>query len=223
MIKAIIYKEWLKTRLVFFITLAVAIVYALYVIMSLSRIETLRGVDHIWLLMLMRDQTFIDVFEYLPLMIGIAIAVAQMMPEMAQQRLKLTLHLPYSYSKTIVVMLLTGIVELLIIFVLQLGIVVIYDLSIIVPELVTRVIMTSLPWYLCGLHMYLFASAICLEGTWKHRIYLSLIAVGCLVIYFMQPTPEAYNRFLPIIVVFIIFSVLLPLRSIFRFKEGCQD
>ena len=95
--------------------------------------------------------------------------------------------------------------------------------SILAPELVARILLTSLPWYLCGITGYLFAAWICLEPTWRRRIIDLLIAVGVVRIFFLSSVPEAYNCFLPWLVVYTAAAMLLPQLSVSRFKEGCQD
>ena len=112
MTKAIFLKEWLKTRRVFWVSLLVAVLFAVYAIMCIRRVSTSHGVEHVWLIMLMKDQTFIDAIKYVPALIGIALGVAQMAPEMQQKRLKLTLHLPYPQNRLIATMIGTGLGQL---------------------------------------------------------------------------------------------------------------
>lgn len=221
--KALIYKEWLKTRRVFWIALLFAVALAAYALLMMNRLIELKGVDHLWLIMLLKDNTFIDIIKYSPAVIGIALGAAQMVPEMTQKRLKLTLHLPYPQRKLVGLMLLSGLVELIVIYIIQLAILVIYDFTILPHELVWRVALTALPWYFAGFTAYLFVTAISLEGTWRMRVVLALLAVASLMIFFLQPAPEAYNGMAAIIVIFIVLLTLLSFGSVIRFKEGRQD
>lgn len=222
MIKALLFKEWLKTRQVFFISLVVTAAVAAYVILMMARLIQLKGVDHLWLIMILKDNSFVDTLKYIPTLVGIAVAVAQMVPEMAQKRLKLTLHLPYPQFTMVGIMLATGMVELLVIYLLQLAAIGIYDSTILPSELTWRVLLTMIPWCLAGFSAYIFTASICLEGTWKRRIILALLGIAVLFTYFAQPALEAYNSILLLIVVFICLSVILPFGSIIRFKEGRQ-
>ena len=221
--KALIFKEWIKTRMVFFISLALAVCVSLYAVLMMNRLIELKGVDHLWLIMLLKDNTFIDIIKYIPLVVGLALGVAQMAPEMAQKRLKLTLHLPYPQRKLIGLMLLTGMVELLIIYAVQAMIIGIYDSTILPSELVRRVLLTTLPWYFAGFTAYLFATSICLEGTWSRRVILALLGIAVLMIFFLQPVPEAYNGVILIFLVATLLLAILSFGSIIRFKEGRQD
>lgn len=221
--KALILKEWIKTRLVFFISLTIALALAAYAILMMNRLIELKGVQHLWIIMLQKDNTFVDIIKYIPLAIGIALGIAQMAPEMAQKRLKLTLHLPYPQGRLIALMLATGMVELFIIFLIQAAVIAVYDFTIMPSEMVWRVMLTTMPWYFAGFTAYLFATSICLEGTWIRRIILGLIGIATLMIFFLQPVPEAYNGIVFIMIVAILLFTILSFGSVIRFKEGRQD
>lgn len=221
--RAIIFKEWVKTRMVFFISLGLAVCIAFYTVAMMNRLIELKGIEHLWLIMLLKDNTFIDMIKYVPLLVGLAIGVAQMAPEMTQKRLKLTLHLPYPQRRLVGLMLLAGLVELLVIYLLQAMIIMVYDFRILPVELVGRVMLTTLPWYFAGFTAYLFVTAVCLEGTWRRRIILSLLGIAVLMMYFLQPALEAYNGMILLIVITVVLLAVLSFGSIIRFKEGRQD
>jgi len=78
-------------------------------------------------------------------------------------------------------------------------------------------------WYLAGISGYLLVAWICLEPAWKRRILNLIIAVLLLRIFFLSPTPEAYNKFLPYLVVYTLLTASFSWLSIVRFKAGKQD
>lgn len=213
-------KEWLKTRRVFVMSMLTAAAVAVYAVLSMKRLIELKGVDHLWLIMLLKDNMFIDIIKYVPLAVGIATGVAQMVPEVTQKRLKLTLHLPYPQGRLVLLMLLAGMAELIIIYVVQAAIIAVYDFTILPAELVSRVMLTTVPWYIAGFNAYLFVAAICLEGTWGRRMIIALLGVAVLMIYFLQPVPEAYNGLIPGMIIFTAALTLLSFGSVIRFKEG---
>lgn len=222
MVKALFFKEWIKTRGVFFISLVVLAAVSAYAVLMMSRLIQLKGVDHLWLIMILRDNSFVDPLKYLPAIAGIALAAAQMAPEMSQKRLKLTLHLPYPQNTLVAIMLAMGLIELFVIYALQFAIIGIYDSTILPSELVGRVLLTMVPWSLAGFTAYLFTCSVCLEGTWKRRVILSLLGLAVMFIYYLQPALEAYNGMLLLIIIFICVSTILSFGSIIRFKEGRQ-
>ena len=167
----------------------------IYALLQLQRVIGFKGVEHLWEILLSRETVFIELLTYVPLAIGVLLALVQFVPEIQQKRLKLTLHLPYPQRSMIGLMLAAGLVQLGIIFVLNYLTLWAYLQSILAPELVARILLTSLPWYLCGITGYLFAAWICLEPTWRRRIIDLLIAVGVVRIFFLSSVPEAYNCF----------------------------
>lgn len=221
--KAIFYKEWLKTRRIFWAVAAVGILLALYAIMGVRRIEVTKGVEHVWMVMLLKDQCFVDILKYFPLVAGIVIAISQMFPEMYQKRLKLTLHLPYPQNRLVALMLAVGAAELLSVFVVQaIGIWLFYN-DIVAAEMAWVVILTMLPWFIAGFSAYIFVSAICLEGTWRMRVLLGLVALAAVSLSFRQTSPGAYGKFLLPLAIMTIAAITLVYRSVIRFKEGRQD
>ena len=221
--KAIFLKEWLKTRRVFIIALLLALLFAVYAIMGIRRVVTSHGVDHVWLIMLMKDQTFIDAIKYLPLLIGVAIGAAQMSPETSLKRLKLTLHLPFPQNRMIGLMTGFGLSECLVIFLLQAAVIAGYYSTIVTSEMTAHVMLTALPWYIAGLDAYLFTAAVCLEGRWIRRILLALVGLGVVTVFYMQPAPQAYNGIILGALLFTIIIVTLSIYSVNRFKEGLID
>ncbi len=223
MTKAIFFKELLKTRRIFWVSVVLAILFAIYAIMCIRRVSTSHGVEHIWLIMLMKDQTFIDSIKYLPVLIGLALGISQMAPEMQQKRLKLTLHLPYPMNKLVLTMLSAGLLQLFIIFLLQAVIIGGYYLTVITPAMTWAVMLTAFPWYIAGFNAYLFTAATCLEGTWRRRIIIGLLGVAAVIIYYLQPVPQAYNGMLLGAIIFTMLLSALSLLSVNRFKEGHID
>lgn len=90
MTKAVFFKEWLKVRICYLCAVAVVLAFTIYALMRISRIITLKGVGHVWELMIGRDMIFMDIMQYVFPVAGIALAAAQFAPEMLQKRMKLT-------------------------------------------------------------------------------------------------------------------------------------
>ena len=217
------YKEWIKTRYFFIIAFVVTLCFCIYCMLSISRVIELKGAVHIWEVVLQRDAIFIQQLRFIPLIVGVLAGIIQFFPEMQQKRIKLTLHLPCSYYRSIGTMLLFGLGVLLLIFAsnfLLLGVFLSKHFAI---ELVKHILLTACTWYLAGILAYLFSAWICIEPTWKRRIVNILIALAVLRIFFISETPEAYNRILPILLIYTLMAFTLPFYSVIRFKAGKQD
>ncbi len=223
MIRSIIYKEWYKTRKTFIVTLVVAILFAVYAVLRIHRLIALKGMEHLWLISLLKDNSFADIIRLIPLLAGIAIGVAQMAPEMSYKRLKLTLHLPVEQTRTIMLMLCVGMAEILVITGVQAAIVGVCDSLVMPAELTARIMLSMLPWFIAGFAAYLFACAVCLEATWRRRVIIALVATAMLLMFFLDPALESYNSFIPVMIIFTALLAILSAGSVIRFKEGLDD
>lgn len=223
MIKAIINKEWYKTRKMFAISLIISLLAAIYAVLRIQRLIAMKGMDHLWMIALLKDNSFADIIRLVPLLAGIAISVAQMVPEMSQKRLKLTLHLPVDQTRLLMLMLGTGIAEILVITGVAVAVIGFYDSMVMPARLTVRIMLSVLPWVVAGFASYLLTCAICLEGSWRHRIILALAGAAFLLTMFLEPALEAYNSFLPMLIIVTVLLALLSAGSVIRFKEGLYN
>lgn len=144
-------------------------------------------------------------------------------PEMQRKCLKLTLYLPYPELKMTGNMLFSGLLLLLVCFASNFLLMEVYLNGILAHELKNHILLTALTWYLAGISGYLLIAWICLEPAWKRRILNLVIAVLLLRIFFLSPTPEAYNKFLPYLLIYTLLTASFSWLSIVRFKAGKQD
>lgn len=223
MYKALINKEILKTRRAFWCCLALSAFFTGYAILGINRVIATHGVEHVWLIMLMKDQIFIDAVKYVPLLCGLLIGLAQMMPEMQSNRLKLTLHLPVGAPQLLFTMLGAGFGELTAIYLLQAAAIALYFFRIVTPEMTGFVLGSTIPWFLAGYTAYFFTCAIALEGKWRRRILLALLGFGMITIFFLQAAAGAYESMWVTAVVCTLLTAFLSYYSIIRFKQGLID
>lgn len=214
------YKEWIKTRWFYAVAALVALALCAYALLNVQRLVALKGAAHLWEVVLTRDAVFIQVVRFVPLIVGLCAAAVQFLPEMQQKRLKLTLHLPQHYLRSVAEMLAFGVLALSVVFVCCFVLLRVGLARWFAPEMVAHVMLTSLPWFLAGWAAYAFGAWVCLEPTWRVRLVDGLVAVACLRLFFLSDTPEAYNAFVPWLAVFVLFSLLLPILSVKRFKDG---
>lgn len=220
---AIFFKEWIKTRWYLLLAYLGSLGFVGFCILRILRVVNLKGASHLWEVMLTRDAIFIDLLEYIPVIIGILLAVVQFAPEMYHKCLKLTLHLPYSHLKMTNYMLGYGLLSLSICFVLNLLLLFIGLHNILAVELYSRILLSALPWYLAGLCGYLLLSWVCLEPTWKMRILNLMVSIMILRVFFLSEEPEAYKEFLLPLAIYTLLTLSFSWNSILRFKCGKQD
>lgn len=223
MIKAIFYKEWIKMRWFCLVAALFLAGFTAYALLRVQRVITFKGAAHIWEVMLEKEVVFIDILQYLPVLLGVLLALVQFIPEMTHKRLKLTLHLPFPQRKMILLMMGVGLAALAVLSAVQAFVLWCYFRTLLAPELVSRILLTSLPWYLAGLALYPLAAWVCLEPTWRRRVADILVAVGVCRLFFLSETPQAYDGMLPWLLALLLCVLFFPLLSVYRFKQGCQD
>lgn len=223
MIKAIFYKEWIKMRWFCLVAALFLAGFTAYALLRVQRVITFKGAAHIWEVMLEKEVVFIDILQYLPVLLGVLLALVQFIPEMTHKHLKLTLHLPFPQRKMILLMMGVGLAALAVLSAVQAFVLWCYFHTLLAPELVSRILLTSLPWYLAGLALYPLAAWVCLEPTWRRRVADILVAVGVCRLFFLSETPQAYDGMLPWLLALLLCVLFFPLLSVYRFKQGCQD
>jgi len=221
--KAILYKEFLKSRWALLGIVVVFACYMGYMFLNVSKSAQINGLASIWTYIITKDSAIFEDFRFFPLVAGIVLAAVQFIPETSHKRLKLTLHLPYPQGRMVALMYGFGIVCLVAIFALAALSFGLFMKGLVARELVWKIVLTTITWFLCGIAGYIWASAICLEPTWKMRILLAILLAGVVGVCFLSPVAESYNRFLPILAVFILMGQSLVFHSVARFKEGLQD
>lgn len=147
MIQAIFYKEWIKTRWYWLLATLFMIGITGYSMLRIGRTIAIQGIDHLWVVMVQKDAIFIDLLQFVPLLIGILLAAVQFFPEMQRKCLKLTLHLPYSQKKMVMSMLAYGVLALVTCFAMSFIMMGVYLPQHFTSELVQRVLLSAAPWF----------------------------------------------------------------------------
>lgn len=221
--KAIVYKEWIKTRRYLFAALLLTAGFAGYGLLRLYRAVELMGAGHIWEVMVTRNAVFIDPIRFVPLLAGLLLAVVQVVPEMQRKCLKLTLHLPVPALATLGAMLAFGLAALSVLFGIGVAIVGLGPLPVIARELAGNILCTALPWFLAGMAAYLLGAWVILEPTWRLRAVNILMSLLILRLFFLGEVPHAYDGFLPLLALLTACTASLSWISVVRFMAGRQD
>ncbi|WP_421919425.1 hypothetical protein [Marinifilum sp.] len=223
MTKALLFKEWKKTKWFAIGAFAVGLALLSYIFLKLGRSFRLVGLEHLWDVIVNRDQFLFRDIKYFPLATGFCLALAQFVPEMIQKRIKLSLHLPLSNKKIVFSMLGFGLLSLTIIFVLHLAVILLFSVLYFPNEIIESMMYTLLPWYVAGIAAYAFMSWICLEPTWKRRIFNALLMFASLQLCFLSNFPGAYSLLVLALVLIPLYVLPFGYFSVQRFKVGIQD
>lgn len=220
MLKAIIYKEWLKLRLFWCLALVVHAGLIAYLLLSLRSTLLASGVIETWATMIGRDVLMVNQLMYVPLVTGVCLALCQWLPEMQIKRIRLTLHLPIDYTLSIGMMLLCSLVGLALLFAFDAAMLAGVEHLWLPRELVWRTFLTCLPWYIGGLLGYSVVSWCVLEPQWSIRCVDILVGAPLIALCFLSAQPACYSTMWPWLLLALIATTALPFYSIYRFKLG---
>lgn len=220
-LKSILYKEWIKSRIPTINILIITLLMTLYNVTIFSKVVKSQGVSHLWGVMIERDVVFVEKLQWIPLVLGITIALAQFIPEMLQKRLKLTLHLPMRDKASTSYMLLYGFFVITGYLILSNAITLGYFSLYLPKELLYRTFITMVPWQLAAYAAYFLLAWVSLEENIPLKIISLLITMGTLRLFFLSNGPDGYPWYMLIILLVVtIFTAALPHYSIARFRRG---
>lgn len=224
MLKAVLYKEWFKTRKVVLAILIVFVCFTGYDFLALGKNAELRGWGFLWKFVVGKNSVMIENLRMLPLIAGIVLGMVQFLPEMSRKRIKLTLHLPCPEWQSVAAMQGYGIAVLLALFALQTIGIAAFMSHYMVYDLVLRIVVTMLTWYAAGLCAYLWTATVILEPSWKFRAWEMVIAAGMLGLCFGSSEAMAYaDKIVWIVLGIVVLLAPVMQCSIVRFKEGARD
>ncbi|MCF7832398.1 MAG: hypothetical protein K9N05_02325 [Candidatus Marinimicrobia bacterium] len=223
MLKAILYKEWIKLRWAVIVIAALTVLSLAYTIGMINYYVEFQGAFQNWMYvigksLLLKNIVFVKV---LPLITGLAFALIQFVPEMTNKRMRLSYHLPISEKKLLIssagfgyMFLLAEIVFLF--FGLWMVISMTYP-----TEIVTKVLMSTIPWFLGGSAIYFMTAFIILEPSWIYRIIYAVISYGLIELNFRASTYDQYQNLWAL----ILIVAVMPLTVMFaghRFRRGTK-
>ena len=159
MIKAIFYKEWIKTRRSVFLLSFITLGLIIYTFINTGQIFRINEANGAWGLIIQQDMSLVPaVMKWFLIFAPILIAIDQFVAEITDKRLKLTMHLPVKESKVILSMLLYG-------FTVSLGISMVLFLALNIgfsfyyaSEILCAMMLKLLPYSLAGLTGYFLVS-----------------------------------------------------------------
>ncbi|MCI5742423.1 hypothetical protein [Phocaeicola faecicola] len=220
--KALSYKEWVKTRKFVFVVLLLLAAVTVYAYIDVTYSIRVNEAVNVWYGFIFQGMSVSGLMMYLMPLSGIAMAIVQFVPEMTNKRLKLTLHLPASETRLVSAMLLFGYGVLLVLYLASMGLLSLLVGRILPAEVICMMVSQLLPWAMAGLAGYGFTVWICVEPSWKQRLFNMLISLGLLAVFFVSLYPGTYSGFVWGMMLILISSFVFPFYSCVRFKQGIQ-
>jgi len=199
MLSAICLKEWLKVRWVWLGLLVLHLGMLLYLLLAIRHQFRVEHSEMIWYWAFELRRLLYAPIQYLPLLTGVLIAIAQFGPEMLGGRFRLSLHLPLRGD--LLVWSWVGFGALMGALLALLDAVALYW------------IIAALPWLLGGWIGYFGATLALLEPAAPRRlVYLGLSAAFLALLYQHRGYQE-YDQVLPVLIALALLfipAVILP-------------
>ena len=216
------YKEWIKTRAAFFGTLIVGIGVVFYLFIGVENRITLMGAKGYTLYMLYNNPPVIyyGLLRYIPLLAAVCIGASQYAPEVAQRRIRLTLHLPVGSTAVVYTMVLYGLAVFCCTLLPALLITTATLAACFPAEVVVATLQTLLPWLLGGMTAYFFTAMIAFEPVWKFRFGYILIAYFTLRFFYLGYGVGNAVTAYPLLLVITLVSSLAVIYTSHRFNKG---
>ncbi len=220
MLKSLLYKEWIKIRLVVWIALGLSLVALINIFLKVRHDILFVDASNYWYSFLFRGVTYFSILKFLPFIVGLAVAIAQYFPETVNKRIKLTFHLPVSENGVLIWMHSFGAGILLAVF---LTVLVLFNAgsAIFFPANIIRAsLLTMMPWFLGGMATYFLVALILLEPMWLFRGLYAAVAAGFVTIFYTGASIGAFEPVLAPIAVITLLLSFVVLFTGYRFRKG---
>lgn len=218
--KSLIYKEWLKLRLYFWLLFVLNLALAIFLSLRLRHLFTVRESVAIWTNWIFKGYLFFQLTQYLPLLIGNILGGGQFLQEVQYKRLRLVLHLPLSEEKAVGIHLGAGVLFLTLILVPGWVVLSLAGSCYFPAELQANFFLTSAPWVLAGYVGYFLVATAILEPAWRYRIVYLVLGAALVKLFYLDEFYNAYARILPQVGFLVAGLFTLPLLSSNRFGKG---
>ena len=209
----ILYKERHKLRLGWPVLALFNLLAVIYLYLETRHLFRMDHAEIVWYRSIELGHIYYEMLRYVPTITGLALAVMQFLPEMRDERLRLSLHLPVRAHNIILSHLLVGSLLLAALTtVTALGLIIVTGLYFPV-EIIEISLMTSAPWFLAGWCGYLGAALALLEPGLKLRLFNLLLTAGLIVPLLTRAQPGAYATAFPALLLLpplLLGAVLLP-------------
>jgi len=218
--KSIIYKEWLKIRWFLIGFTALGLLGIGYLFLTVKHGFTFSGGKNYWYGILFMGQQYFRYLKFVPILGGLAIAIAQYFPETINKRIKLVFHLPIEENKALLMMHGFGFGSLLLSYCLIFSVFLGLSAHYFPFEIVMAASVSMLPWFLAGFTAYFIVALVVLEPKWLYRVLYSL-AGGFFMTFYLKSAPAGgYAPANPVLLVLTVLMSIALLFSAYRFRKG---
>lgn len=221
MLGSIFYKEFLKIRWIWLTLAALNAMLMAYVFIETRWLFAMDHAEIVWYRVIHLGHLHYGLMQYAPAVTGLLTACFQYFPEMAGERLRLSLHLPVSPHRLVLAHVLVGLAAMAVIIGLDMVLLALVTARYFPVESVIVALYTALPWALAGLAAYVGVTFGLLEPNYRHKLFNLVVAAGIVGLFLRPAEQGAYSHVLAAIIAPILImvpAVLLPAYH-FRFRR----
>jgi len=221
MFKAILFKELLKIRSIYF--LLIFLLFTVLIFLYFDIIKSFHAIEPhsmLWYEAVFIGNIYYEVLKFFPTLCAITIALAQFLPEIHRKKFRIPLHLPINQNKMVLLYLLVGLSLLTIINILYLSGLYLTS-STFYPDIITNSsIINSMTWILASYIIYNAIAAIMIEPYLKRKSFIFILFLLISSMLFINQEYEAYNNVFLFYTCIFFLSFSVALLSLYRFKNG---
>lgn len=219
-LKAIGYKEWHKTKLALTLGLLILSVLLIHNAITLHTAIRFSGADALWEAVILKSYVPIERLRYLPIIIAVAVGVAQFFPEYQSKRLKLTLHLPVNETLHYTTILLYGVVALSVLVLIPYLLYLLFASQYFPREVISFWSHSVWVPYLASITAYLLTAWVIIEPTMWKRICNLLISVAMVGVFYHLKSSAQYMESYALLVLLLMLAFVFNFNSLTNFKNG---
>lgn len=201
---SIFYKESIKTFHMAVGLFFLNICFMLWNFITLRRLFTLDHSEVVWYRVMNLGQIPYQDLAFIPLMTAIVFCLFQFLQEMRDARIRISLHLPCESSSIVLFHAVFGLVFLSLLFTFDMIALLVMIRYYFPSEVAFSAFITTLPWFIAGLFVYLGGTFVLLEPQIKRKFLGVLITfIVCLELLSFYGTAYYEN-------IIYIYFILLP-------------
>ncbi len=218
--RALVMKEWIKMAPWIGVILAAHLLFGIWFYLKMAHQFRVEHAEMIFYQANQIGRLFYEDMRYVPLVTGIAIGLAQFLPEIIRGRLRLAMHLPIGLAPLILAHLGIGLAVLLALLALDVAILVISVGNFFPGPFVASAVATALPWMLAGIAAYLGTALVLIEPDRFYQAVNAAIVGGLVWLCHLSGDYNAYDQALAGVVVLTAAVVPWTLLAAHRFRHG---
>lgn len=201
------YKEAIKTRACTLILLLLSLIFMGWIWLGVNRLFLLDHPEIVWYRVMDLGQIPYSALTFFPVACACVFCVCQFLPEMRDERLRISLHLPCGMAPLMLAHLLFGMAFLAVLFLMDSLLLILMMGRFFPHEAVREALHTCLPWFLAGFYAYLCTAYAILEPQKRAKLMGVILGVGFCAPLLDKAVPGSLVPALPYF--FFLLPVLL--------------